>query len=79
MNEARAQYLASQDDNWLWFATDTSFSKAPLTKEWSGKNGTDRGKRGIKKSFVVDKNGAPLAVHVGPRNVHDSQLLIHFI
>ena len=76
MYEAQAQYLASQDDNWLWFATDTSFSKAPLAKEWSGKNPTDRGKRGVKKSVVVDKNGAPLAVHVGAANTHDSQLLM---
>lgn len=79
MNIARAEYLKSQSEDWQWFATDTSFSKAPLASIWSGKNPTDRGRQGIKKSVIVDKNGAPLAVYVGPANAHDSKYLFDTI
>ncbi len=57
-----------------WFAFDTLLKKAPFAK-FSGKNPTDRGKKGIKQTILVDQNGAPLFVHVAPANVHDSKLL----
>lgn len=57
-----------------WIATDTSSSKAPFAN-WSGKNPTDRGKRGIKKSIMVDFAGAPIGLSVGPANRHDSKFL----
>ena len=76
MNIARAEYSKSQGEDWQWFAVDASFSKAPLAHEWSGKNPTDRGKKGVKKSIIVDQNGAPLAICVGPANVHDSKYLL---
>lgn len=56
-----------------WAAIDTTFSKAPLAKKWSGPNPTDRRKRGIKKSIIVDTHGAPLAVTVAAANRHDSK------
>ncbi len=35
----------------------------------------DRGKRGIKRSTVVDERGIPLGVVTAPANRHDSPLL----
>jgi len=79
MQEAKHYYFESKKEKCSWLATDTSYSKSPLATVWSGKNPTDRGKRGIKKSIIVDKNGAPLAVHVGAGNTHDSKLLMDTI
>jgi transposase len=73
-NLLSSSYLASQPEMPYCFLTDTSSSKAPFA-QWSGKNPTDRRKRGIKKSIITDHNGVPLAVTVGPANRHDSQFL----
>ena len=40
-----------------------------------GRNPTDRGKPGVKQSIVVEGDGGPLGVVVGPANVHDTKLL----
>lgn len=40
-----------------------------------GKNPTDRGKNGTKKSVLVDQDGGPLAVVIAGANIVDSQLL----
>lgn len=40
-----------------------------------GKNPTDRGKNGTKKSVIVDGDGGPLGVVVAGANVHDTKLL----
>lgn len=57
------------------FFTDTSSSKAPFAK-FGGENPTDRAKRGIKKSIVIDMNRIILSVIVDAANVHDSRLLL---
>jgi len=44
-----------------WDASDTFSSKAPFTSSWAGKNPTNKGKQGIKKSSIVDRNGALFA------------------
>jgi len=56
-----------------WFAIDTSFSKAPFARN-GGRNPTDRGKRGMKRSIIVDWYGAPVACEVGAANKHDVRL-----
>ena len=71
LERARHYYLSINTDLPTWFAIDSSSCKAPYAK-WSGKNPTDRGKRGIKKNIIIDKYGAPLALSVGPANRHDS-------
>lgn len=73
MELARKIYAQSKNEPILWFATDTSYSKAPFASKWGGKNPTDRGRYGVKKSIVVDFEGAILAVEVGPANKHDSK------
>jgi len=40
-----------------------------------GKNPTDRGKQGVKKSLLVEGNGGPLAIVISAANVNDAQLL----
>lgn len=41
----------------------------------TGKNPTDRGKLGTKRSLLSDANGIPVAVVVAGANVHDAKLL----
>ena len=41
----------------------------------SGPNPTDRGKRGVKRSLLVEAGGGPLAVVIAGANVHDTKLL----
>lgn len=72
MQKATSLYAQFSTDPITWYATDTSSCKAPFAR-WGGKNPTDRGKRGVKKSIIVDLRGAPLAVSVGPANQHDSK------
>ena len=44
-----------------------------------GKNPTDRGKNGTKRSILVDGKGYPLSVVVAAANVHDAKLLAQTI
>ena len=41
----------------------------------TGKNPTDRGKQGVKRSILTDARGVPLAIVVAEANIHDSKLL----
>lgn len=40
-----------------------------------GPNPTDRGKKGVKRSILVEATGGPLAVVIAGANVHDTKLL----
>ncbi len=46
-------------------AVDCCITKAPCGGEKAGKSPVDRGKRGIKRSTMVDANGIPLGVVFG--------------
>jgi putative transposase len=70
--KAREYYRKRNSKN-NWFAFDTISKKAPFAK-FAGKNPTDRGKRGIKHTVLVDRQGAPLFVGVAAANRHDSKL-----
>ena len=54
---------------------DCCITKAPCGGEKAGRSPVDRGKRGIKRSMVVDANGIPLGAIAAPANCHDSPLL----
>ena len=73
MIKAREYYRRRNSKN-NWYAFDTISRKAPFEK-FGGKNPTDRAKRGIKHSILVDRKGAPLFVDVAPANRHDAKLL----
>ena len=58
-----------------WVSIDGTLYKAPLATEVVGKNPTDRGKNGTKRSLCVDKNGIILSMVHDGANVHDCKLL----
>ena len=61
--------------NIQWVSIDGTMYKAPLACEVVGKNPTDRGKNGTKRSLCVDEKGIVLSmVHQGA-NVHDCKIL----
>jgi hypothetical protein len=49
-------------------AVDCCITKAPCGGEKAGKSPVDRGKRGIKRSMMVDACGIPLGVVAAPAN-----------
>lgn len=63
---------ASLGDGSLWTARQPS-------RRWegkkSGKNPTDRGKLGVKRSVLTDARGVPLGVAIDGANAHDQRLL----
>jgi putative transposase len=54
---------------------DGAMTKAPLGGEKTGKNPTDRGKIGTKRSILTDGQGVPLGIAVSGANVHDKRLV----
>ncbi len=64
-------YARTRRIQWQWQALDSRVGAAPLGGEATGRNPTDRGKRGSKLHLLVDQRGAPLAVHVTGANQHD--------
>ena len=60
---------------WDWQSVDGALVKAPLAIECVGANPTDRGKKGRKRSFLVDGPGVPLSLLASGANVHDVKLL----
>ena len=68
------EYDAKKGLNWKWQAMDGAITKAPLGGEATGRNPTDRGKSGTKRSLLTDGRGIPLAVAVAGANRHDMKL-----
>ena len=61
--------------DWDWQSADGSMGKARLGGDTIGRNPTDRGKNGTKKSLLVEAKGGPLAVVIAGANRHDTKLL----
>src|SRR5512135_2956096 len=59
---------------WKWQAADGAMTKAPLGGERTGKNPTDRGKLGTKRSSLVEANGVPVGRAVEGANRHDKMV-----
>ncbi|MFZ9069612.1 MAG: IS5 family transposase [bacterium] len=71
-----AEYDELQGISWTWEAADSSSIEAPLARESTGPNPTDRGKkRGSKRHLLVDENGVPISLLVSAANRHDSVVL----
>ncbi len=75
------EYDELEGIEWEWQSVDGAMTKAPLVPKGgtggaAGSNPTDRGKRGTKRSLLVDGNGIPLAVAIDGANRHDSKLLV---
>jgi transposase len=60
--------------DWEWLSMDGAMTKAPLGGERTGKNPTDRGKLGTKRSLLVEANGVPLGLAVEGANRHDKKV-----
>lgn len=74
-HEALKRYDDQVGIEWLWQALDGAMTKAPLGGEATGRNPTDRGKQGVKRSLLSDGRGVPLAVAVEGANRHDMKLV----
>lgn len=61
--------------DWRWQSVDGATTKAPLGGEKTGKNPTDRGKLGTKRSLQTDASGIPVGLAIDGANVHDTRLL----
>jgi putative transposase len=61
--------------HWKWQAADGMLGKARFGGDKVGKNPTDRGKMGTKKSLLVEGDGGPLGVVIDGANVLDWKLL----
>jgi putative transposase len=59
---------------WKWQSLDCTFAKAPLGGEKTGKNPTDRGKLGTKRSMMTDARGVPLSIVIAGANTPDMRL-----
>ncbi len=74
-----AQGLLDYDElkglDWEWQAMDGAMTKAPLGYEQTGPNPTDRAKREVKRSLLVDGNGLPLGLAVEGANRNDFKIL----
>ncbi|HKP97053.1 MAG TPA: IS5 family transposase [Fibrobacteria bacterium] len=69
------EYEEMEGIGWKWQSVDGSMVKAPLAQEAVGKNPTDRGKNGTKRSLLADEPGVPLSIVVSGANTHDCTLL----
>jgi transposase len=73
-----AQGLQEYDElkglDWEWLSMDGAMTKAPLGGERTGKNPTDRGELGTKRSLLVEANGVPVGLAVEGANRHDKKV-----
>jgi putative transposase len=60
---------------WEWQAADGAMTKAPLGQEQTGPNPTDRAKRGVKRSLLVEGNGVPVGLAVDGAHRNDFKML----
>ena len=61
--------------DWTWQSVDGAMTKAPLGGDATGKNPTDRGKLGTKRSLMTEAAGIPISLIVDGANTHDIKLL----
>jgi putative transposase len=60
--------------DWSWLAMDGAMTKAPLGGERTGRNPTDRGKLGTKRSLLTEARGVPVGLAVEGANRHDKKV-----
>ena len=79
MRQLAKFYGKKRNIKWKWQALDSKSCPAPLGREGTGRNPTDRGKRGSKIHLLVDKRGAPLGVVITGANAHDKTAAVDLI
>jgi len=73
--EGLLAYDALRGIAWTWLALDGAMGKAPLGGEGTGRNPTDRGKRGVKRLVLTDGRGVPLGAAIDGANRNDHKLM----
>src|SRR5215207_8932335 len=73
--EGLLAYDALRGIDWTWLALDGAMGKAPLGGGETGRNPTDRGKRGVKRSLLTDGRGVPLGAAIDGANRNDHKLM----
>jgi putative transposase len=73
--EGLKQYAEEVGIEWEWNSMDGAMVKAPLGGKETGRNPTDRGKSGTKRSILTDGHGIPLAIVLAGANRHDMKLM----
>lgn len=68
-------YDVNKKIEWEWMSIDSASTKAPKGGTDTGRNPTDRGKKGSKRHILADSRGAPVAVETSAANTHDSRLV----
>jgi transposase len=61
--------------DWSWLSMDGCMTKAPLGGEKTGKNPTDRAKKGVKRSQLVEGEGIPIGLAVDGANRPDMKMM----
>ena len=69
------QYDVVKGIDWTWLAADGAMTKAPLGGKATGRNPTDRGKQGTKRSVLAEGSGVPVGLAVDGAHRHDVMLL----
>lgn len=69
------EYDCLKGIDWSWLSMDGCRTKAPLGGEKTGKNPTDRAKKGVKRSLLVEANGVPVGLAVDGANRNDMKLV----
>jgi hypothetical protein len=54
---------------------DSCIVKVPLARDAVGRNPTDRGKKGTKRSLAVESHGLPIGIVVSGANRYDNKVL----
>jgi putative transposase len=68
------EYDALKGLDGSWLAMDGAMTKAPLGGERTGRNPTDRGKLGAKRSLLTEAAGVPVGLAIEGANRHDKKL-----
>jgi transposase len=68
-------YDALKGLDWEWLAMDGAMTKAPLGGKKVGKNPTDRGKLGAKRSVLTEGGGVPIGLAVEGANRNDFKMV----
>jgi len=67
-------YDALKGIDWEWLAMDGAMTKAPLGGKKVGKNPTDRGTLGTKRSLLTEGGGVPIGLAVAGANRNDFKM-----
>jgi len=68
-------YDALKGMDWEWLAMDGAMTKAPLGGKKVGKNPTDRGTSGTKRSVLTDGGGVPVGLAVEGENRNEFKMV----